>query len=111
MTHPTFEDGCAKVAASAETAIITPPDPNELLTSKVTAALIGIKLNTLEIWRGQAKGPPFIKLGTSPQAGVRYRRADVIAWIEQRLYASTSHYTAALATLRPDVKRAEGASE
>lgn len=106
-----FADACARLAPKTDTAIITPPDPNELLTSKVTAALIGIKLNTLEIWRGQAKGPPFIKLGPSPQAGVRYRRADVVAWIEQRLYASTSHYTAALATLRPDVKWAGGTSE
>lgn len=54
--------------------------------------------------RMQAKGPPFIKLGPSPQAGVRYRRADVVAWIEQRLYASTSHYTAALATLSRPLK-------
>lgn len=85
-------------------------DPDELLTSAETAALIGIKLNTLEIWRGQGKGPKFIKLGTAPQSPVRYRQADVAAWIEQRLYASTSHYTAALSTLRPDVKRAGSAS-
>jgi hypothetical protein len=106
-----FAAACARLAPKTETAINTPPDPNELLTSKVTAALIGIKLNTLEIWRGQAKGPPFIKLSNSPQAGVRYRRADVVAWIEQRLYASTSHYTAALATLRPASSKPRDASD
>ena len=111
MTVSSFEDGCAKAAASAETAAIVAPDPDELLTSPVTAALIGIKNNTLEIWRGQGKGPPFIKLGTAPQSPVRYRRGDVIAFIEKRLYASTSHYTAALSTLRHEVKQPSGECE
>ena len=106
-----FKDGCAKVAATAQTAAIVAPDPDELLTSPVTAALIGIKNNTLEIWRGAGKGPPFVKLGDAPQAPVRYRRGDVIAFIEQRLYASTSHYTAALSVLRPNVNQSGGASK
>ena len=63
---------------------------DDLLTSVETAALLGIKNNTLEIWRGRGHGPAFIKLGTSPQAAVRYRRAEVLRWIEQRIYASTS---------------------
>ncbi|NTT85738.1 helix-turn-helix domain-containing protein [Tabrizicola sp. SY72] len=85
--------------------------PNDLLTSADTAALLGIKRGTLELWRQKGQGPKFVKLGTASQAHIRYRRSDVAAFIEQRLYASTSHYTAALATLRPDVKRAGGASE
>jgi predicted DNA-binding transcriptional regulator AlpA len=85
--------------------------PDDLLTSAETAALLGIKRGTLEFWRMRGEGPKFAKLGTAPQAPIRYRRADVAAFIEQRLYASTSHYTASLATLRPDVKRAGGASE
>lgn len=111
LPHSRFNDGCAKVAATAQTATITTPDPDELLTSHVTAALIGIKNNTLEIWRCAGKGPPFIKLGDAPQAPVRYRRGDVIAFIEQRLYASTSHYTAALSVLRPNVNQSGGASK
>lgn len=75
---------------------------DDLLTSAQTAELLGIKLNTLEIWRSKGHGPSFVKLGTSPQAPVRYQRAVVAAWIEQRLYASTSAYTAALSTLRRD---------
>lgn len=85
--------------------------PDDLLTSAETAALLGIKRGTLELWRQKGQGPKFAKLGTASQAHIRYRRSDVAAFIEQRLYASTSHYTAALATLRPDVKRAGGASE
>lgn len=84
--------------------------PDDLLTSAETAALLGIKLNTLEIWRGQGKGPKFAKLGEGSRAPVRYRRSDVAAWIEQRVYASTSHYTAALSTLKHDVKRVGSAS-
>lgn len=84
---------------------------NELLTSAETAVLLGIKRNTLEIWRGQGKGPAFAKLGNAPQSAVRYRRADVAAWIEKRLYASTSHYTAALSTFRPSVKQTGGQTD
>ena len=74
--------------------------PDDLLTSAETAALIGIKVGTLEIWRMKGKGPKFAKLGSAGQAPIRYRRSDVVAFIEQRLFESTSHYTAALATLK-----------
>lgn len=86
-------------------------DPDELMTSPETAALIGIKNNTLETWRGKGKGPAFVKMGSDPRAPIRYRRGDVAAWLEKRLYASTSHYTAALSALRPDVKQSGGASQ
>ena len=85
-------------------------DLDELLTSAETAALLGIKTNTLEIWRTKGHGPEFLKLGPAPQAPVRYRRRDVALFIEKRLHTSTSHYTAALATLRPAVKQSGGAS-
>lgn len=75
-------------------------NPHDLLTSAETAKLLGIQRGTLELWRQKGQGPKFAKLGAAPQAPIRYRRADVAAFIEQCLYASTSHYTAALATLR-----------
>ena len=70
---------------------------DDLLNSAETAAILGIKLNTLEIWRIRGNGPTYVKLGSDSRAPVRYRRADVIAWIEQRLRSSTSAHTAALA--------------
>lgn len=66
---------------------------DEYLTNAETAKLLGYKPNTLEIKRCQGKGPPFIKLGDTPQAPVRYRRADVMAWLEERKFQSTSAYS------------------
>lgn len=88
----------------------TTVDLNDLLDNEQTAALLGIKPNTLEVWRHKGKGPPFVKLGTAPQAPVRYRRAEVVAWVEQRLYASTSAYTAALARIKQHNCSPSGAS-
>lgn len=83
---------------------------HDLLTSAETATLLGIKPNTLEIWRTKGHGPAFLKLGIAAQAPVRYRRSEVVAWLEQRLYASTSAYTAALARIKPHNRSSSGAS-
>ena len=77
---------------------------DDMLNSAETAAILGIKINTLEIWRIRGNGPEYVKLGTDARSPVRYRRADVIAWIEQRLRSSTSAHSAALAAAqRPRV--------
>jgi predicted DNA-binding transcriptional regulator AlpA len=68
---------------------------DELLDNEQTAALLGIKPNTLEIWRHKGKGPEFLKLGDTPQAPVRYLRSEVTAWLRRRSFASTSAFTAA----------------
>lgn len=67
----------------------------ELLTNEQTADLLGIKPNTLEIWRCRSKGPVFIKLGSNPSSPVRYQHSRVLAWIEANSHQSTSSYTAA----------------
>ncbi|QZP07091.1 helix-turn-helix domain-containing protein [Caenibius sp. WL] len=85
-------------------------EQDDLLTSAETAALLGIKTNTLEIWRTKGHGPAFLKLGTAPQAPVRYRPSEVTAWLEQRLYASTSAYTAALASIKQHNRSSSDAS-
>ncbi len=46
-------------------------DVGDLLSNKQAARLLGIQPNTLEIWRVQGKGPPFLKLGDQPQSTVR----------------------------------------
>jgi len=68
-------------------------DLDELLTNEQTATLLGIKPNTLEIWRHKGKGPVFVKMGEHPSSPVRYQRSRVDAWIEARLHTSTSSYT------------------
>ena len=68
---------------------------DELLTNEQTADLLGIKPNTLEIWRCKGKGPVFIKLGAHPSSPIRYQLSRVMAWLASNLHSSTSSYTAA----------------
>jgi len=64
-----------------------------LLNNEATAAALGISPATLKIWRWKGKGPRFIKLGESKQAGVAYDPVEVEAWKTARTFASTSAAT------------------
>ncbi|HEX8413845.1 MAG TPA: hypothetical protein VF637_08160, partial [Sphingomicrobium sp.] len=67
--------------------------------------------NTLKFWRHKGRGPSFIKLGDSAQAGIAYEEADVIAWRDARKFESTSAYSpAALANVKADIRRAADGS-
>jgi predicted DNA-binding transcriptional regulator AlpA len=68
-------------------------ESDDLLDNEQTAALLGIKPNTLEIWRYRGRGPAFLKLGDTPQAPVRYRRSEVTEWLARRSFPSTSAFT------------------
>jgi predicted DNA-binding transcriptional regulator AlpA len=48
------------------------------LTEKQAARLLSMSHRTLQAWRRIGGGPSFIKLGRA----VRYRRRDLIAWID-----------------------------
>ena len=86
-------------------------EPNDLLTSAETAALLGLKPNTLEIWRTKGKGPAFLKLSDSPQGPVRYERSTVLQWLAERSYVNTSAYSSAgLANLKSHSCRSAKAS-
>ncbi len=50
------------------------------------AELIGMSRRTLEKWRGEGAGPPFLKLGRR----VLYSVADLEDWIRSRRRRSTS---------------------
>lgn len=83
---------------------------DDLLDNEQTAALLGIKPNTLEIWRHKGKGPRFCKLGRAKQAPVRYQRAEVAGWLERQSFASTSAYSpAALTSTKHDNLRSQPA--
>jgi predicted DNA-binding transcriptional regulator AlpA len=69
---------------------------DELLDNEQTSELLGIKPNTLEIWRNKGKGPAFLKLGDTPQAPVRYLRSEVIEWLACRSFRSTSAFASSL---------------
>ena len=51
-----------------------------LIDEKQLCAELGISSVTATKWRAKAAGPPFIKVGRL----VRYRRADVEAWLASR---------------------------
>lgn len=65
----------------------------KVLNNNEAAALIGVTPGTLKFWRCKGKGPRYIKLGSSPRAGVAYDPADIEAWKAARKFASTSAAT------------------
>jgi predicted DNA-binding transcriptional regulator AlpA len=56
-----------------------PQSGDELLTDAQIAEEKGLKRRTLQKWRGEGKGPPFVKL----EGLVRYRRRDLDRWIAE----------------------------
>ncbi|MCK0506328.1 helix-turn-helix domain-containing protein [Aromatoleum anaerobium] len=53
----------------------------ELLTDKEAAEFLTTTPGTLSVWRSTGRyALPFVKIGRM----VRYRRADLIAWLEKR---------------------------
>lgn len=67
----------------------------DLLTNEEAATLLGIKPNTLEIWRTKDKGPEFIKMGETKQSPIRYHIDDIKAWLHSRKFRNTSAYSVA----------------
>jgi len=53
---------------------------DELLTEQELADLLKVSVRTVRSWRTEGTGPPSLRIGR----GVRYRRRDVDAWLEQQ---------------------------
>lgn len=59
----------------------------DLIDSQETAEILGISKSALEVWRTTGRYQlPFIKVGRN----VRYRRSDVLEWLDSRTRASGS---------------------
>lgn len=56
----------------------------DLLTPQQVADLLQVKTDTLEAWRGKRQGPAWIKLGDGKRSPVRYRKADIDAYLKER---------------------------
>lgn len=67
---------------------MTSKDRVELLTSREAALRMGIRPNTLEIWRVKGIGPIYLKVGRA----VRYVESDVVDWLQAQARSSTSEY-------------------
>ena len=65
---------------------LLPTDPDALLFPAEAAYLMALSERTLEGLRVRGGGPAFFRL----RRAVRYKRADVVAWIDRRRFDSTS---------------------
>jgi len=64
-------------------------DENRLLSPSEVAALLDVKITTLEKWRETGRVDlPFVKLGAK---AIKYRYQDVVAFINARVATSTAH--------------------
>jgi excisionase family DNA binding protein len=66
--------------------------PGNLLSPAEAAELLGVKTQTLAVWRCSGRhGLPFIKVGNF----VKYRRSDLERWLEERTFVHTGEAAAA----------------
>lgn len=67
------------------------PEPSEVeddwLTPREASALTRAAEKTLANWRALSVGPPYTKLSEGKSGRVRYRRRDLVAWLDQRRVA------------------------
>jgi predicted DNA-binding transcriptional regulator AlpA len=54
-------------------------DLSAIVTEKEAARFLSMSFRTLQSWRSERKGPPYLKLGRS----IRYRMSDLLAWTEK----------------------------
>lgn len=53
-------------------------DPDTLLNEVQAADFLNLSVRTLQAWRIKIAGPRFVRAGRA----IRYRRSDLIAWID-----------------------------
>jgi predicted DNA-binding transcriptional regulator AlpA len=77
----------AEIVSDSEVSRFWAAHEQALFTQNIVAAVVGMSAAYFERARWAGGGPPFLKVGRL----VRYRKADVLAWINQRPpVASTS---------------------
>ena len=75
--------GIWKVLQSVES---LPTDPDALFKEPQAASFLAVSERTLQSWRLRGGGPVFIRAGRA----IRYRRRDLLDWIEANAATSTS---------------------
>ena len=66
----------------------------DILDTAGAAKYLGLACPTLVRMRLTGNGPQYAKLSPGPRGPVRYRRADLDAWLASRLVRSTSEVAA-----------------
>jgi predicted DNA-binding transcriptional regulator AlpA len=69
--------------------VATALDQEKLLSTRELAPLLGVSTQWLEIGRHEGYGPAFVRIGSRR---IRYRRDDVLSWLETRTHRSTAEY-------------------
>ena len=62
-------------------------DPDALETERKASDFLGVTTRALQKWRATGTGPQFVRISGRC---IRYRRRDLIAWVEARLKSSTA---------------------
>lgn len=60
---------------------------DKLISEKEAAKFLGYSVRALQNWRVRGGGPRFVKVN---QRSVRYRRRDLLRWIERNTTSNTS---------------------
>ncbi|MGO4440305.1 helix-turn-helix transcriptional regulator [Rhizobium sp. RAF56] len=56
-----------------------------LVRQAEAAKLLAVSERTLEAWRAQGKGPPWLRIGEGRGKGVRYAYAQLRQWAEKQI--------------------------
>lgn len=88
-TRPTSHHGDGRLPAEHSMSLPSAPEEEgsglgELLTPTAVSEYLGIPESTLANWRYLRRGPAYLRVGRH----VRYRAADVAAWVHQQLTAT-----------------------
>ncbi len=67
-------------------------DKKQYLNTEEAAEILRISARTMERYRVQGTGPRYLKVGPGKRARVLYRLEDLIAFLEDQGYRSTSEY-------------------
>lgn len=66
------------------------PDPDyydRLINEREAAQYLSYTVRALQNWRVRGGGPIFVRVSAR---SIRYRRRDLVAWVESRLVSNTS---------------------
>lgn len=63
------------------------PDPNTLMDEREAASMLCYSVRALQNWRHRGGGPKFIRVSAR---SIRYRRRDLLDWIESRTVSNTA---------------------
>jgi len=55
------------------------------MSTKEASAFLGFAEKTLNSWRSQGRGPPYVRIGEKgPRCAIAYRMKHLVAWRDKR---------------------------